>query len=242
MTTWTPDGLILALQFWRGDEAAAIRLARLLADIETARRSDCALYFCCDKNTQLGPKLLKAMQSCGEKFPIGCVQLDVAGDGYPDGPNVLWAGIMEHFYREWSTGKNHLESVFTFEADGAPLRSDWIAQLMEAHRRTIDAGKLVTGDIRHRSAACPHPNGNLIAHVSVIRNFPELTETPKDRPWDMFHHATLRSIARHDSVIRSEHRSRRWTRDSLESVATETAWLHGCRDDSAYDFALELRT
>lgn len=233
---WNPDGLVLALQFWRGDAEQAFRLARLIADIEPIRRNDCALYLCCDANTEQTDEMLGTLRYCENKMPVGTFQSMRAGTGHPDGPNVLWAATLQFFFQQWNRGALNLENVFTFEADGAPLRLDWISRLIDAHRETIRQRLLITASVRFRHFM-RHPNGNLIAHVSAIRNYPELTETPPALPWDMHHHTTLCRIARHDTVIRSEHRSLNWSGEPLTSIATETAWLHGCRDDSVYNFS-----
>jgi hypothetical protein len=236
---WSPDGIIMALQFWKGDQRRAFELSRLIADIEPIRRNDCALYLCCDGNTEQSEEMLSTLQYCESKFPVGTFQSMRAGNGHPDGPNVLWSSTMEFFFQQWSRGGLKFENVFTFEADGVPLRKDWITQLIEAHRETLRQRLLVTASVRHRHFM-RHPNGNLISHVSVIRNYPELLETPPSLPWDMHHHTTLTRLARHDTVIRSEHRSTNWSAESLASIATETAWLHGCRDDSVLNFARGL--
>ena len=238
-TAWNPDGLVLALQFWKGDRAKALSLARLLADIEPTRRSDVALYLCCDASAEQDDELITTLQHCEGKFSVGTFQSSGAVAGYPGGPNALWSATMEHFCQEWLAGRLRFESVFTFEADGAPLRRDWIAELIKAHQETLCHRLLITASIQHHHFQ-RHPNGNLIAHVTTIRNYPELSSTPPGQPWDMFHHVTLCRLARHDPVIRSEHQSRRWNAEPLTSMAKETAWLHGCQDNSAINFARRL--
>ena len=236
---WSPDGLILALQFWKGDQGKAFALARLLADIEPIRRNDVTLYLCCDSSSEQGDELVSTLRYCEGKMPVGTFQSMRAGTGYPGGPNALWSDTMEHFYQEWASGRLRFESVFTFEADGAPLRRDWITELIKAHKETLAQRLLITASIRHHHYI-RHPNGNLIAHVSIVRNYPELATTPQSKPWDMHHHVTLCRLARHDPAIRSEHQSRNWTTEPLTSMAKETAWLHGAQDRSVFNFARKL--
>lgn len=230
--------LVLALQFYSGDEPLALRLAKLLTDIEPRPRSDVVLYFCTD--AEQGPKLLEAQQYCSRRFPVGTFQSDRQVKGHPAGPNALWAATMQHLYGEWAAGNLPYESAFAFEPDGVPLRRDWIAQLQDAHVRTLEAGKLITADVKRRGVRHAHPNGNLIAHLSLVRDYPSVLETPPDQPWDMFHHVTLLRLCRPDSVIWSEHRSEGWTPEALRNRSRECAWLHGVRDVSGLRFARGL--
>ena len=236
---WSPHGIVLALQYWTGDEKRAFELARLIADLESVRRQDVALFFCCDDETVQSQALLDTQQYCGNKFYTGVFQSGEAGHGYPAGPNALWANCMKFFYRQWCAGVLRFESVFTMESDSAPLRRDWISQIINAHRETLDSGMLITG-AHLKNHYTPHVNGNLVAHVSIVRNFPELLETPPAVAWDIHHRVTLRRLTRPDHVIRSEHRSVKWSKESLTSMATETAWLHGVIDNSGLQFAKSL--
>ena len=223
---WRPDGLVLALQFWSGDEAQALKLARLITDMEHARREDVQLWFCCDASTQQGDALMETVKYCEKKMSVNVFQARRTGAGYPSGANVLWASTMEFFYQQWAVGKLRFESVFTFEADGCPLTCDWIERLIDAHDTSLDEGKLITAAIQE-GYAVTHPNGNLVLHVSVIRNYPELLDTPVNTAWDWHHHVTLQRISRGSNIIRSEHLSTNWSPESLASITRETAWMHG---------------
>lgn len=88
--------------------------------------------------------MVSTLRYCEGKMPVGTFQSMRAGTGYPGGPNALWSDTMEHFYQEWASGRLRFESVFTFEADGAPLRRDWITELIKAHKETLAQRLLIT--------------------------------------------------------------------------------------------------
>ena len=176
---------------------------------------------------------------CAQKFPVEHFRATRRAFNYPAGPNEMWASVMEYLCEERAYGRIPFENVFTFEADGTPLRVDWIDRLIEAHRETLSQDKLITG-CRMARHYTPHVNGNLVAHFSLWENCPSLHRTPQDVAWDMHHRITLLRNTRASTIIRNEYDSKGWNADVLASAANESAWIHGVRDMSAWQYAQSL--
>jgi hypothetical protein len=232
-------GIVLALQYWKGDEREAMALARILADIEARPRGDVLLAMCRRVDCALSPLAQETIKYCGRKFMVMPVRSTRIGTGHPHGCNQLWAGTMQDLAGMWMAGRLRFESAFTFEADGAPLSRNWIDRLIKAHARTMREGKRITGAVMD-SHAFPHVNGNLIAHLSIWFDRPSLHVTPANQPWDMFHGHVLSSECLASNVIRNEYGSSKWTPAALASTARESAWLHGAKDKSALRYAMAL--
>lgn len=240
---WNPDALILALQYCRRDEAKALRLARLLADLEVERRGDCVFALCRAADCRLSAAAKRTAQYCHRKFPaVMVVQSNRAGVGHPDGPNQQWISFMETFCDERALGRIHAEHVFTFEPDGVPLSRDWIDRLVVEQRLSIAQGKQITAAVmRHTDHRVQHPNGNLLMHLPYFEDHPTLHRTPPKEAWDMHHRVTLLAAARASTIIANRHMSTGWTVPLLRNLATEAAWLHGFHDDVPWKFARSLR-
>lgn len=239
LVPFPPQATVIALQWWNdgtgGDEAAAMRLARLLSDLEPRRRSDVYLAFCRRFDTPISKLASDTFLYCGRKFGVMWVQSKREALGHPDGSFGLWAGVMDELAGAWRHGRLDAHSVFTIEADGCPLRRDWIDRLLLEHRRTIEAGKRVTGC--HMDRGFPHVNGSLIAHLSLWFDRPSLHHTPPSQAWDLFHAAVLNSEARPTTWIRNVYGDSEWSDASLDNLSRETAWLSSTKDTSAIEWA-----
>lgn len=230
-----PAGLVVALQYWAGDEAKAMRLARLLADLEPRRRQDVLLCFFRRYDTPESAALFDARMHCGRKFGTMTIASRREGTGHPRGCNELWSSLMEQFAVDWRTGRLGGHSVFCMEADGVPLRADWLDKLLAEHERTLEAGRRVTGALTNHSYR--HINGSIVAHFSMWWDRLSLHETPPGQAWDMFHAQVLTSEARPTTWMKNVYGAGSWSDESLTAMAKETAWLSSSKDDSALAWA-----
>jgi hypothetical protein len=239
---WHPDAMILALQYCRRDEAKALRLARLISDLEVERRADCVLALCRSSDCRLSTAAKRTAEYCHRKFPaVMVIQSNRPGIGHPDGPNQQWISFMRTFCDERAVGRIHAEHVFTFEPDCVPLSEDWIDRLVLEHRITIQHGKQITAAVmRHTDHRVQHPNGNLVMHLPYFEDHPTLHRTPPNDAWDMHHRVTLLQSTRPCTIIANRHESTGWTISLLRNLATEAAWLHGFRDAAPWKFARSL--
>src|SRR6476619_1663511 len=212
-----------------------MRLARLLADIEPRRRDDVTIAFC--RRFDCSPSAVAAdtFAYVGAKFRVMAIQSKREGVGHPHGCNELWSGTMDQLSTAWSAGNMTASSVFTVEADGAPLSSDWIDRLQRDHARTLEAGKRITGPLMGWPVR--HVNGSLIAHLSLCSDRVSLHRTPSLQAWDIFHAAVLTSETLPTTLIKNVYGAREWRAPALSAMGQETAWLASTKDSSAIEWA-----
>ncbi|HSS37372.1 MAG TPA: hypothetical protein VLT58_01260 [Polyangia bacterium] len=230
-----PDKLVVALQFWAGDEQRAMRLARLIADVEPRRRDDVIVAFCRRFDTPETELTRDTFLYVGAKFGVIRVRSEREAVDHPDGCFGLWAGTLDALSEGWLSGQLRAHSVLTIEADGCPLRRDWLDVVLSEHRRTLDTGKRITGPLMERPM--PHINGTLAAHLSLWIDRTSLRRCPPNQAWDLFHAAVLMAEARPTNAIRNIYGACRWAPESLAVLAKETAWLSSQKDDSALGWA-----
>ncbi len=243
-----PIGLIIALQFWEGDRDKALRLARLLRNIEPQRREEVTIWFCPRWDHVWDEEDQRTYDYVAKRFRVGgpMRQLATGGVGHPAGPNGMFARIMGDLSEAWSTGAiREAASVFLIEADGAPLTTDWIERLQVEHRTALTMGKRVTGCLTEyggETARIPHINGSLIAHLSLWIDRPSMRHTPRGQAWDVFHAAAFLQETRPTSLIKNIYGATDWTPGTLANLARETAWLASTKDDSAIEWAEHFLT
>lgn len=236
--------MIVVVQYWMGDEPRALALARLLATLERgdAPRADAHLVLARRVDCPVSPEAERTVDRARRAF--GSVHLLRSArpeTGHPDGCFGLWAGAAEGLYQmlvngvlPWTTARH----AFFCEADGVPLRVDWLNRLIEAHDLTLAQNRRVTGAVM--DWPYPHVNGNMIMDLQVFADYPSLRECPPGVAWDLHHGPILLREARASHVIRNDCGSRDWTPGTLRCVATQSAWHHGCKDDTVLQFARRL--
>lgn len=147
--------ILLALQFWSGDQAQAMQVARLIADLEPrmceradflfVSRFDCAH----DQDT---------VAYCSRKFKMRTHVSRRRATGWPFGCNELWFETMQYVYEHTVADKRipDYKAVLTFEADAAPLHPNWISVLSDNFDDSRPAN-IVGSLLQHPDT---HVNGN----------------------------------------------------------------------------------
>lgn len=237
---YPPVGLVIALQYWAGDEEQAMRLARLLADIEPSRRKNVTLALCRRFDCELSKLSADTWSHCIQKFNTIAVQSKRKGTGHPAGPNELMAGTMDILARAWWRGNLDAESVFLIEPDGVPLRRDWIDRLQHEHHLSLRAGRRVTGALTEGDGNygwLPHFNGSMLIHFSAWIDRISIRRTPPTQAWDVFHAAAYLQEGRATSHIKNVYGGTGWSKASLRGMSKETAWLSSTKDTTALAWA-----
>lgn len=235
-----PSGLVVAVQYYSGDVAEAMRLVRLLADIEPVPRADATLALVRRFDMpELSIAEMAAANHARRKFPVLAFRSKREGVGHPDGCNALAAGAMDHLSTMWRAGTLHRRAVFLVEADGCPLRRDWLDCVTEAHRWTVAEGKAVTGTAM---SDVGHINGSMVIQLPWYLDHPSVHETPAGHAFDLFHADTYLAAARRTSRIANHHGALAWSPSALWAMSREVAWLASTKDGSAKDYAERMIT
>jgi hypothetical protein len=158
---------LIALQFWDGDKAAALRLAQFLAQLEP-KHSDLADFLVVHRFdcTFSEPVTVEALS---RKFNLYRYRSPRRGVGWPHGCNDLWFSTMEWVLSMTESRQiPRYKCVFTCEADGGPVYQDWIARMSAAWDATQGKAKpvYIAGPLVPPG---PHINGNCL--VSCNLNF-----------------------------------------------------------------------
>ncbi|HXJ49639.1 MAG TPA: hypothetical protein VNF91_10770, partial [Candidatus Acidoferrum sp.] len=211
------------------------RLARLIADIEPKFRDDVILVLASRfdlEETKLG---WDTAVYCGTKFKVMRVRSKREAMGHPDGSFAVWAGTLDALAEGWASGSLQAQSALMLEADGVPLRADWIDILVAEHKRTLESGKRITGP--EMNEGTPHLNGSMFVHLSAWLDRPSLHRCPPGQAWDLFHADVLMTEGRGTGRMRNVYGASRWSADALRNMARECAWLASSKDDSALEWA-----
>lgn len=226
-----PNKILIALQFWDGDKVAAMKLARLMADLEPQF---------CDK----ADFLFSARYDCGhdqdtvaytaKKFnTYTYVNSHRRASGWPHGCNELWFGTMGHVF--WSTEANRMpeyKAILTCESDCIPMHPGWIEALINSWDR---AKVSVLGSMLSQPGV--HINGNAMFSGSP-RFLKWLThEVVGCRPnggWDILLAPAFQKWGWLDCrAMRSWWRCPTMPVETYEQLLSEkVSFFHGCKDDS----------
>lgn len=235
-----PLPLVIALQFWSGDQSEALQLSRFLADLEPIYRDDVLLAFCRRFDVEMTAELWEVGLYCGEKFPVTHIRSERVATGHPDGCFGLWAGTAEILYRNYCTGWPY-SSAFFIEADGVPMRWDWIDYLKRAHQNNLRQGKLVTGAWEGPGPCYgPHVNGSLCMEVTCVANYPSLQSCRKGIAWDYFHAEVFLKELGPWQAIENLYGAHDVTLSVFKTLARNRAWLASVKDGSAWRCAQTL--
>src|SRR5690242_5637175 len=132
--------IILALQFWDGDKAQAMKLARLCADIEPHKRNDVYFLFSARFDCRHDQETVEYVS---QKNRVLLHTTKRKATGWPNGPNQQMACTYEHWME---LGKRQriepMSGIMLMEADCVSLAKDWINQLINEYK---GYGKAILG-------------------------------------------------------------------------------------------------
>lgn len=221
--------ILLALQFWNGDRTAAMKVARLIADLQPELSNNADFLFFSRFDTPHDPATVEYVS---RKFLTHTFINKRRGVGWPSGCNDLFFGVMDWIYSQSVANKiPKYKAVMLLEGDSCPLHSGWIQQLSAGWDR---AATKVYGPLLDHG---PHINGNCM--MSCDTQFlkwisREVAGCSPVGGWDFL---LYQEFKRRGAANSPEMRS--WWR--INSVAQETydqllaqnvSFLHGCKDDS----------
>ncbi len=218
---------LLVMQFWDGDKTAAMKAARLIADLEPEFRADVdfmfAARFDCKHDDETAAYVAR-------KFHVERFTSRRTAKGYPIGPNELWFDIVCKLAARQAAKILPYYAAHFMEADGGPAHPLWIGMLQEQFLLTSPAfmGHWIADHYT------PHMNGNLTVGSGVLHRLRKLGGSPATQPWDLFLAKYLPSWGyRHTNLIRSDHGRRTVSaEDFFEIHRSGVAYYHGVKDGS----------
>jgi hypothetical protein len=185
--------ILINCQFWEGDKAQAMALARLMADIEPVFRNDVLFMFCARFDCQHDEETVAYV---AQKFAVHKYTTKRKATGWPNGPNQMMGDSYEHIVELWRRGKlpKEIDAILLMEADCVPLHKDWINLLYNEHKAS---GKKVTGAwLKKGDCNCEHVNGNCVISIDFWKKAPGMFHPPSRGGWDaMLKHVILPNAA-----------------------------------------------
>jgi hypothetical protein len=171
--------IILNFQFWDGDKAQAMALARLVADLQPTYRDDVTVLFsarfdCVHDDETIG--------YVSQKFPTKRFTSKTRSTGWPAGCNRLMADSYQHCIEMVRMKEVVANGVMFIESDCVPLHKNWLDMILEEWK---NCGKMVLGAwLKQGDASGEHINGNCIMHIDFWKQAKMIINPPTAGGWD----------------------------------------------------------
>jgi hypothetical protein len=224
---------IINLQFWSGDRAQAMDVARLIANIEPRHRDEYDFMFSARWDAEHHANTIRDVS---RKFNVFTCKTKTHASGWPLGCNYLWLESMHAIYRRIKSGElPRYKWVLTLENDDCPLTRDWLDRLDESFRSMNMAvvGNVVPYPKHHVNGNCLFTTApEFMDFILGIRKLPKVG-------WDYFLADRFRWWGWADiPEIRSIWGTRTAQPNLLEQyVSAGVKMLHGVKDGSAIRWA-----
>ena len=230
-----PRKIVIVLQFWEGDKAKAMRLARLIADIEPAKNNHVDFAFAARFDTHPD---LETVKYVSRKFNVWKMKGNRRGTGWPHGCNELALDMLQQAvtYKRQKFWNNH-KAAYLIESDIMPMRRDWLSAISDEWDEAQSKGKLVMGSWCPFHSTVGHINGNLLFDLDLVLKVKGLEGCPARAGWDCYFAHKFYPVW-HRSRIMANHYDTRFNIPaevlfSKVDGLTPVAVVHGVKDDSA---------
>lgn len=228
---------LICLQFFSDDKATAMRLARMLSDVEPAFRDDAEILFVARFDCEHDHETIAYV---GQKFPTNWITTHTRWTGWPSGPNAVALDTLQ-----WvAANRPEAAGVLMLEPDVVPTSPDWLNRLMDFWDEALMADKWVMGDWRPSGGEHGHINGVCVVRPDFANLIPLRDIIGPDYAWDCCHSPYTRAHWHAKGIIRNCFQGRKasWAdlvhgRDMLDTIPV---LVHGFKDDSAYEIARSL--
>lgn len=240
MKSLSTSKILLVLPFWEHDKLQAMRLARLLSDLEPEHSTQADLLFVsrfdCTHDTA-------TVRDVSRKFNVYTHTSKRRGTGWPMGCNSLFFGSMEWVYHKISAGQvPGYKSILMLAADGAPLRKDWLSLF---HSQRDEKGVFVSGAMIYDTVnGHDHINGDCVLLSGDLEFLKWLAVTVGDvsvtAGWDWILSAEFERWGWKDLPFvrsvwskRTEFTAQEWD----EALLSGVVWYHGQKGHSLLDMS-----
>jgi len=230
--------LLIAIQYWEGDKAQAMRVAQLMADLEPRHNSDVDFLFSARFDCAHD---MKAVEKVSAKFKVWTyVNKHRRGVGWPSGCNDLWFGTLDHIY-DFGSAKfmPTYDAILTCEADSSPLGPHWHRTLMNSWR-TVNETKIVKVHGAMVRYPAPHINGNALFSGDLgflHRISRQIGGCSPIHGWDFILCPQFKQAGWANCPhIRSEWQCKTMAPEQIDGyIDAGVSFLHGVKDDSVLE-------
>ncbi len=177
--------LIVALQFWEGDKAKAMRLARFIADLEPKKNDLVDFAFVARFDEKHDPDTIAYVS---RKFNVWTLTGTRRTVGWPDGCNDLALDLLQQSAmrsRPRGVWANH-KALYLIESDVMPVDRDWLRRISDEWDVAQEHDKFVLGSWSPYHSPVGHINGNLLIAPDVVFKIKGLESCPFRAGWDAY--------------------------------------------------------
>ncbi len=205
--------ILIVMQCWEGDKEMAMKVARLLADMESepSKIADVMLSF---KETK--PDLDTASYVARKFGQVHIFQPQRTSKGWPASCNDCFFESYGHFYTNCRQKKWDYDVALFIEPDVVPLVKNWIEVLRD---EWYGSGKHVVGALyvpfSAQSYQRAHINGNLMMGWQFYKDVKGFHSCPVTIGWDAFWFKELLKHGMPSRFIYSDHARKSITCDEL---------------------------
>jgi hypothetical protein len=180
--------LLVAIQYWEGDRDDALKLGRLIADLEPKKRDDVEVVFA--HRFDARPPDEETLSITKKKFSkVSVFKNARKATGWPDGCNALWLELMNWACLRVRDNDEQIDAVLTWEGDDVPMRRDWIDVLKKEWQSKKEPW------VMSHFVNCPkkpHWNGNMMVHPMLPVYIPGLNFVPPLEAWDTWNYQAMK--------------------------------------------------
>jgi len=236
--------LVVVLQFWEGDKAAAMRNARRIADNEPKFRDDFEIMFASRFDCQQDQETI---QYVSKKFKTSIFKSPRRATGWPHGCNDLLFSIAQESFQRVTKGPwANVRAMYLMEADCIPVHREWLDRLKHEWELTEQSGKWIAGwwaangndAIGPDGGPVGHINGNMLMSPMIARYVPKFYGCPATSAWDCFFAEDFAPRWRKADFMENLYHQAAPSRKELElMVARGSVLIHGVKDTTVEEFA-----
>jgi len=229
--------IVICLQYFDGDRGNALRLARLIADIQPAWTADFDFMFVPRFDSTFDRATI---QYVSRKFNVWTHLSTRREMGWPAGCNgVVHSVFMDAIQRVKDGRWAGVDGVWFIEADSLPLTKDWLQRIATEWGQARAAGKLVMGAWQSEWSPQGHLNGNMLFVPDLASRVRGLEGCPPHMPWDTFHAPKFAKVWHKSDQMVNFYKRVRVKPEELWGPDKKWVFVHGVKDDTGYELVKE---
>lgn len=231
--------MLLVIQYWQGDREAALRTARLIADVQPEPTKKHYIMFAHRFDAE--PPDVETLAYVKRKFDIFGVHKGRRKEvGWPAGCNGLAHDVIQLAGEQRRVGNwQSVDGVWLLESDILPLNRHWLHMAAQEWEWAQKEGKLVLGAWSPHHGVDGHVNGNMIFHPDLWIRVPGLEGSAPHIGWDVYHANRLKRHWKKSTQMINLYRATEVTAEALWPDRGPYIFVHGIKDDSGYNLVRE---